>query len=100
MQEGDTLLSMKKVVPVRLIKNDFQKRIQEAEERGATKEELEEILGRARAKKGMYEGDMAEGELEIGQIASFVKEIKPAAEIVAEIWNEYQQAKADVTKLA
>ncbi|MBP7389763.1 MAG: nitronate monooxygenase [Chitinophagales bacterium] len=100
LQEGDTLLSMKKVVPVRLIKNDFQKRIQEAEERGATKEELEEILGRARAKKGMYEGDMIEGELEIGQIASFVKEIKPAAEIVAEIWNEYQQAKADVTKLA
>jgi enoyl-[acyl-carrier protein] reductase II len=100
MQEGDTLLSMKKVVPVRLIKNEFQKRIQEAEERGATKEELEEILGRARAKKGMYEGDMVEGELEIGQIASFVKEIKPAAEIVAEIWNEYQQAKADVSKLA
>jgi enoyl-[acyl-carrier protein] reductase II len=100
LQEGDTLLSMKKVVPVRLVKNEFQKRIQEAEERGATKEDLEEILGRARAKKGMYEGDMIEGELEIGQIASFVKEIKPAAEIVAEIWNEYQQAKADVTKLA
>ncbi len=100
LQEGDTLLSMKKVVPVRLVKNEFQKRIQEAEERGATKEDLEEIIGRARAKKGMYEGDMIEGELEIGQIASFVKEIKPAAEIVAEIWNEYQQAKADVTKLA
>lgn len=99
LQEGDTLLSMKKVVPVRLIKNDFQKRIQEAEERGATKEELEQILGRARAKKGMYEGDMSEGELEIGQIASFVKEVKPAAEIVREVWNEFLQAKQEVANL-
>lgn len=99
LQEGDTLLSMKKVVPVRLIKNDFQKRIQEAEECGATKEELEQILGRARAKKGMYEGDMSEGELEIGQIASFVKEVKPAAEIVREVWNEFLQAKQEVANL-
>lgn len=91
--EGDTLLSMKKVVPVRLIKNDFQKRIQEAEDRGASAEELKEILGRARAKRGMYEGDMQEGELEIGQIASFIKEIKPAAEIVHEIWNEFNKAR-------
>ena len=79
-----------------MIKNDFQKRIQEAEDRGASVNELVEILGRARAKKGMYEGDMNEGELEIGQIASFVKEIKPAADVVREIWQEYQQAKADV----
>lgn len=99
LQEGDTLLSMKKVVPVRLIKNEFQKRIQEAEERGAGKEELEQILGRARAKKGMYEGDMAEGELEIGQIASFVKEIKPAGEIVKEIWSEFQEAKTQMATL-
>ncbi|HLP51048.1 MAG TPA: nitronate monooxygenase, partial [Chitinophagales bacterium] len=99
MQEGDTMLSMKKVVPVRLIKNDFQKRIQEAEDRGATKAELEEILCRARAKKGMYEGDMAEGELEIGQIASFVKTIKPAGEIVQEIVQEFEAAKAEVAKL-
>lgn len=93
LQEGDTHLSMKKVVPVRLIKNNFQKQIQEAEDKGASKEELEKILGRARAKKGMYEGDMNEGELEIGQIGSFVKEIKPAGEIVNEIWNEFLEAK-------
>lgn len=99
LQEGDTLLSMKKVVPVRLIKNDFQQRIHEAEERGATKEELEQILGRARAKKGMYEGDMQEGELEIGQIASFVKAIKPAGEVVNEIWSEFQKAKREVSTL-
>ena len=99
LQEGDTMLSMKKVVPVRLIKNDFQKRIQEAEDKGATTEELVQILGRARAKKGMYEGDMNEGELEIGQIASFVKEIKPAGEIVKEIWNEFVAAKNQISKL-
>lgn len=97
MQEGDTLLSMKKVVPVRLIKNDFQQRIQEAEDRGASKEELEQILGRARAKKGMYEGDMHEGELEIGQIASHIKQIKPAGEVVQEIWKEFCQAKQHVS---
>lgn len=98
-QEGDTMLSMKKVVPVRLVKNDFQKRIQEAEDRGADVNELVQILGRARAKKGMYEGDMAEGELEIGQIASFVKEIKPAGDIVREIWEEFEQAKKEVASL-
>lgn len=98
-QEGDTMLSMKKVVPVRLVKNDFQKRIQEAEDRGADVNELVEILGRARAKKGMFEGDMAEGELEIGQIASFVKEIKPAGDIVREIWAEFNQAKAEIASL-
>lgn len=99
LQEGDTMLSMKKVVPVRLIKNDFQKRVQDAEDRGATREELEQILGRARAKKGMYEGDMVEGELEIGQIASFVKQIKPAGEIVREIWDEFTTAKNGVATL-
>ncbi len=99
LQEGDTMLSMKKVVPVRLIKNDFQKRVQEAEDRGASKEDLEAILGRARAKKGMFEGDMAEGELEIGQIASHIKQIKPAAEIVNEIWAEFTAAKQDVLAL-
>ncbi len=98
-QEGDTMLSMKKVVPVRLVKNDFQKRIQEAEDKGASKEELEQILGRARAKKGMHEGDMAEGELEIGQIASFVKEVKPAGEIVKEIGEEFEVAKKEVANL-
>ncbi len=98
-QEGDTILSMKKVMPVRLVKNDFQKRIQEAEDKGATKEDLEQILGRARAKKGMFEGDMNEGELEIGQIASFVKEIKPAGDIVREIWVEFSAARKAVGEL-
>jgi enoyl-[acyl-carrier protein] reductase II len=97
--EGDTMLSIKRVVPVRLIKNDFQRRIQAADDRGATVDELVEILGRARAKKGMFEGDLNEGELEIGQIASFVKEIKPAAEIVKEIWNEFQEAKQNTASL-
>jgi len=97
--EGDTMLSMKKVVPVRLIKNDFQKRIQEAEDRGASTEELATILGRARAKKGMFEGDMVEGELEIGQISSFVKEIKPAGDIVREVWEEFLAAKAELAGL-
>jgi enoyl-[acyl-carrier protein] reductase II len=96
--EGDTMLSMKKVVPVRLIKNEFQKRIQEAEDRGASAEELGQILGRARAKKGMFEGDMAEGELEIGQVASFVKDIKPARQIVEEIWNEFIEAKKEINR--
>ena len=73
--------------------------IQEAEDRGATSEELATILGRARAKKGMFEGDMLEGELEIGQIASFIKEIKPAGEIVKEIWEEFNVAKKEVAGL-
>jgi len=97
--EGDTMLSMKKTVPVRLIRNAFQKKIQEAEERGASAEELNAILGRARAKKGMYEGDMEEGELEIGQVSSAVTQIMPAAEIVNEIWNEFLEAKQQVNNL-
>ena len=84
---------------MRLIKNDFQKRVQEAEDRGAGVEELAQILGRARAKKGMFEGDVAEGELEIGQIASFVKDVKPAGEIVKDIWNEFLKAKEEIAKL-
>lgn len=98
-QEGDTMLSIKKVVPVRLIKNNFQKRIQDAEDKGASAEELAQILGRARAKRGMFEGDLNEGELEIGQIASFVKEIKPAGAIVREIWEEFMAAKNEISKL-
>lgn len=96
LQEGGTMLSMKKVVPVRLIKNEFQKRVQDAEDKGAGTEELVQILGRARAKKGMFEGDMQEGELEIGQIASFIKDIKPAGEIVREVWAEFLQARQEI----
>jgi len=89
--EGDTILSLKMLTPVRLIKNEFTKQVQAAEERGATKEEMEQLLGRARAKRGMYEGDTAEGELEIGQVSAIIKEIKPAAAVVAELWHEFLQ---------
>ena len=96
LSEGDTLLSMKKVVPVRLIKNEFYKQIQQAEDKGADASDLMHILGRARAKKGMFEGDMVEGELEIGQISAMVRDIKPAADIVREIWNEFLATKEKI----
>ena len=88
-QEGDTKLALKKLTPVRLIKNDFFQKVASAESAGATPEELQNLLGRARAKKGMFEGDLAEGELEIGQISSLIKTIKPAAEVVEELWAEF-----------
>lgn len=91
-QEGDTLLSMKKLMPVRLLKNNFFTEIRNAELRGANEEELTKILGRARAKKGMFEGDLEEGELEIGQVSALIKDIKPAGEVVKEIWNDYQDS--------
>lgn len=87
--EGDTIVTLKKLTPVRLIKNDFYKKVADAESKGATTEDLETLLGRARAKKGMFEGDTVEGELEIGQVSSIINEIKPAAAIVQEIWNEF-----------
>lgn len=92
-QEGDTQLAMKKVVPVRLLKNKFAEEIREAELRGASEEELKNILGRARAKKGMFEGDIEEGELEIGQVSALIHDIKPAAEIVEEIIREFENLK-------
>jgi enoyl-[acyl-carrier protein] reductase II len=90
--EGDTQLVMKKLTPVRLLKNAFYQQVQEAEARGADELELKRILGRARAKLGMYEGNLEEGELEIGQVSALVKDIRPAKEIVAEIWDEFSQA--------
>jgi enoyl-[acyl-carrier protein] reductase II len=87
--EGDTQLVMHKLVPVRLLKNDFYRRIEAAESRGASAEELKEILGRARAKKGMFEGDLQEGELEIGQVASLLDDILPAATIVLNLLSDY-----------
>lgn len=90
-KEGDTILTLKQLTPVRLIKNEFCNRILEAEKKGVSSEQLAELLGRARAKKGMFEGDLAEGELEIGQISGDINEIKPAAEIVNEIINEFNQ---------
>lgn len=97
-KEGDTQLSLKKLVPVRLLKNSFYKQVLEAENRGATAEELQLLLGRARAKKGMFEGNLEEGELEIGQVAALVKEIKPAVEVVKEIWEDFLQTIAEPFK--
>ena len=97
--EGDTKLSMKSVIPVRLIKNDFFKQVEEAEARGAGKSELITLLGRGRAKKGMFEGDLIEGELEIGQASSLIHQVKPAAQILKETWDEFLECKERICKL-
>lgn len=91
-QEGDTALTLKQLTPVRLIRNKFFQEVQAAEYRGATLEELRTLLGRARAKKGMFEGDMDEGELEIGQVSALIKDILPASEILKNIWEEFQES--------
>ncbi|QIL39180.1 nitronate monooxygenase [Pedobacter sp. HDW13] len=88
--EGDTKLALKKLVPVRLLKNEFANTIAFAEAEGANRTELMELLGRARAKLGMFEGDMEEGELEIGQVSAMLKEIRPASVILEEIWQEFK----------
>lgn len=90
--EGDTVLTMKRLTPVRLIKNDFYTRVAKAESNCVSDEEMKTLLGRARAKKGMFEGDMIEGELEIGQVSGYITDIKPAAAVVAEIWGEFKEA--------
>jgi len=87
--EGDTFLSLKKLTPVRLIKNKFFQQIEEAERRGASEAELKELLGRARAKKGMHEGNLDEGELEIGQVSALLQDILPARKIVENVWQEF-----------
>jgi enoyl-[acyl-carrier protein] reductase II len=91
--EGDTALRMKKLVPVRLLRNPFADTIAAAEAEGADVAQLTEILGHARAKAGMFEGDLESGELEIGQVSAMIREIKPAAVILQQIWDEYQIAK-------
>jgi enoyl-[acyl-carrier protein] reductase II len=92
-KEGDTQLTLKELAPVRLIKNKFYRAIETAYSQGASKEELKVLLGRARAKRGMFEGDLEEGELEIGQISGLIDEVLPVSEIVKEIIFEYQQAR-------
>jgi len=89
-KEGDTLLTLKDVTPVRLIKNDFFNTINAAILKGASAEEQQKILGRGRAKKGMFEGELKEGELEIGQVASLIDNIKPVKQIIEDIINDYQ----------
>ncbi len=88
-KEGDTMLSIKQLTPVRLLKNKFYNAIKEAEDSCVSKEQLQELLGRGRARKGMFEGDMDEGELEIGQVSALIHSIKPAAEVVHELWQDY-----------
>ena len=87
--EGDTELSLKKLTPVRLLKNEFYNQVKRAEDNNAGVEELIQLLGRGRSKKGMFEGNMNDGELEIGQVSTLIKSILPAADIVNEIWAEY-----------
>ncbi len=87
--EGDTELVLKRLTPVRLLKNPFYQQVKNAEGHCVSDEDLQQLLGKARAKKGMFEGDLVEGELEIGQVSALIREIKPAANIVQEIWKEF-----------
>ncbi len=92
LKDGDTELSLKQLTPVRLIKNEFYQKVKIAEHQCASSEELQALLGRGRAKKGMFEGDMNEGELEIGQISSTIHQIKPAAQIMGELISDYNNS--------
>lgn len=91
--EGDTELSLKQLTPVRLLKNEFFNKVKQAEMNAASTEELQLLLGKGRAKRGMFEGDLVEGELEIGQVSALLNKIEPAADIVAEIWQQYNAIK-------
>jgi enoyl-[acyl-carrier protein] reductase II len=93
-EEGGTMLSLKRLTPVRLLKNDFFRKVNEAEQAGASVEDLALLLGKRRAKLGMFEGDLHEGELEIGQVAAAIKKIEAAGDIINDIWNEYCQVKS------
>ncbi len=98
-REGDTQLTLKELAPVRLIKNKFYNDVQLAYQNGASLEALEQLLGRARAKRGMFEGDMEEGELEIGQVSALIHNIKPAAQIVEDMMLEFEEARRSVSTL-
>ena len=97
--EGDTMLTLKQLTPVRMMKNKFFNEVQEAEIKGASVEELKTLLGRARAKKGMFEGELEEGELEIGQVSANLENILPAAKIVDEVWRNFKEALANPIKI-
>jgi enoyl-[acyl-carrier protein] reductase II len=96
VKDGDTHLTLKELAPVRLVKNHFYHQVQELYKQNPTVEEIKELLGRARAKKGMFEGDLDNGELEIGQIAGIIHEIKPAAQVLEEIIQEYEAVKSNL----
>ena len=95
-QDGDTQLTLKELAPVRLVKNKFYNDLQELYKTNPNIDQLKELLGRARAKRGMFEGDLEEGELEIGQVAGLIHDIKPAAEIINEMVKEYHEAKTKI----
>lgn len=97
--EGDTQLSLKQLTPVRLIKNEFFKRVDELEKKGASVEELSTLLGRGRAKKGMFEGDLVEGELEIGQVSGAINKIQSVDEVVKEIIADFNSTILSITTL-
>jgi enoyl-[acyl-carrier protein] reductase II len=97
-KEGDTQVTLKELAPVRLIKNKFYQDVQDLYSKCPTKEELSTLLGRARAKHGMFEGDLVEGELEIGQIAGIIHEIKPVNEIISELITDFEHARKEVVK--
>ena len=92
LHEGDTILTLKQLAPTRLIKNDFYQQVAQAEQRGASTEEMKELLGKGRAKRGIFEGDMTEGELEIGQVASLFHRIQPVSEVMNELVSDYNAA--------
>lgn len=98
-KEGDTVLALKQLTPVRLIKNDFYEQVKQAEDQGAGKEELSKLLGKGRSKKGIFEGDLKEGELEVGQIASRITDVKPAAEVLLNTWKEFLREKKRIADL-
>ena len=99
VKDGDTHLTLKELAPVRLVKNKFYQQVQELYRQNPTEDQLKELLGRARAKKGIFEGDLENGELEIGQIAGLIDEIKPSKEILEEIIQEFNEVKALIHKL-
>jgi enoyl-[acyl-carrier protein] reductase II len=93
LNEGDTQLALKQLTPVRLIRNEFFQQVERAEKRGASADELKTLLGRGRARQGIFEGNLTEGELEIGQVSANIKSVLPAKDIVETLWREYQEAK-------
>jgi enoyl-[acyl-carrier protein] reductase II len=93
--EGDTMLTMKSLIPVRMLKNHFFKQVTSAEQAGASVENLKALLGKGRAKKGMFEGDLEEGELEVGQVSALIRDILPAAEIIENLWSEFRKTWAE-----
>lgn len=99
LDEGDTILSLKKLSPTRLIKNEFYRQVEQAENAGASAEEMAQLLGRGRAKRGIFEGELDEGELEIGQAASMIRTVEPAGQIIAQMIAEYNTAIEGLTEI-